>query len=108
MAISSAAEGSQTATISTEHTLSTQTVAATYILSIDCTNMADGDTLELRAYVKVRSSSTEHVYVLGSYSHVQVEDVKMSIPIPTLHSVKFTLTQTAGTGRVFDWNVIKA
>lgn len=108
MALSSASEGSQTATISTEHTLSTETTAATYILSVDCANLANGDTVELRAYVKVRSTSTEAVYLLASYSHAQVEDVKMSIPVPTLHSVKFTLKQTAGTGRAFDWNVIKA
>jgi len=42
------ASGTQAATISTEHTLSTLTGAKVYTLFVDCANMADGDETEIR------------------------------------------------------------
>lgn len=104
----SAAEGTQTCVISTEHTLTTQTTAGTYVLSINLNPLAAGDVIEIRAYVKVRSTSTERVYIYDVWADAQPTDdqVKMTIPIPTLHSCKFTLKQTAGTGRSIEWNAI--
>lgn len=107
MAITSVQNGTQTATISTEHTLgSAVTAAGTFLLSVNTTNMANGDILELRAKTKVLTGGSEAVYMLATYAHVQGDPVKMSIPIPSLYSLTFTLKQTAGTGRSFEWNII--
>jgi len=107
MALSSIQNGTQTATISTEHTLgSAVTAAGTFLLSVNTTNMVNGDVLEIRAKTKVLTGGAEAVYMLATYAHIQGDPVKMSIPIPSLYSLTFTLKQTAGTGRSFEWNII--
>lgn len=107
MAVSSNQNGTQTATINTEHTLGTSvTAAGTYVLEVDTTNMANGDVLELRAKTKVLTGGTEKQYLLATYANVQTDVVKMSIPVPSAYSISFTLKQTAGTGRAFDWNIL--
>lgn len=99
--------GTQTASVSTEHTLgSSVTDAGTYVLSVNTTNMANGDALELRIKTKTLAGDTEALYVLASYVNAQSEPIKMSIPVPSLHSLTCTLKQTAGTGRAFPWNLI--
>lgn len=107
MAVTSAASGSQTATISTEHTLTTITTAGVYVLVVDMVNLANGDTVELRAKTKCKTGSTSRLAFVASYQHAQAEINKYSIPIPVDTEVVFTLKQTAGTGRVFDWNALK-
>lgn len=98
--------GTQTASISTEHTLSTRTSARTYVLLVDLSNLAVGDTVEIRAKVKVLTGSTARQAYVETFTGDQVDDVFISIPIPTAHSCAFTLKQTAGTGRSFDWSVL--
>lgn len=107
MALGSKADGSQTAVITTEHTLSTVTDAGVYQLSVDTDAMANGDELELRVKLKVRSVGTTRQVYLGTYAHVQTDKVKLSTPVAALHEVVFTLKQTAGTGRAFPWEVIQ-
>lgn len=107
MALASNQNGTQSATIGTEHTLGTSIAAAgTFILAVNTTNLANGDVLELRAKTKVLTGGSEAVYILATYAHAQSEPVKMSIPIPSLYSLTFTLKQTAGTGRAFEWNIV--
>lgn len=105
MAISKA-NGSQTAVITTEHTLSTETDDETYILYVDTVNMVLGDELELRVKYKVRSTGTTREMQLAYYAHVQGQPVKASIPIASINEAVFTLKQTAGTGRVFEWEIV--
>lgn len=104
---SSVANGSQTAVISTEHTLATDITGQTYVLVVDCANLAMGDTVELRVYTKCRSGGTERLAYLRSYTNTQGELIKYSVPIPADISCKATLTQTAGTGRVFEWSLLR-
>lgn len=107
MALTSVQNGTQTATIGTEHTLGSAIAAAgTFILSVNTSNLADGDVLELRAKTKVLTGGSEALYLLATYTHAQSDPVKMSIPIPSLYSLTFTLKQTAGTGRSFEWNIL--
>jgi hypothetical protein len=102
------ASGTQTATINTEHTLATITDAGTYMLAVDLNNLINDEVVELRAKVKVLSGGTTRNYLLAIYAHVQSDPVVMSIPIPVLHEVVFTLKQTAvATGRDFPWEVIQ-
>lgn len=107
MTVTSNQSGSQTAVISTEHTLgSAITAAGVYQLVVDTNAMVNGDVLELRIYTKCKSGSTERVAFYACYANVQGEPNKYSIPVPTDTSFKATLKQTAGTGRAFDWNIL--
>lgn len=102
----SAATGTQTATLGTEHTLATIATAGTYQLQVDTAALANGETLTLRASLKVTAGGTARLAFEATYRHAQGEPVKLSVPVPSLHSVAFTLTQTGGTGRSFPWEVV--
>lgn len=97
--------GTQSATVSTEHTLATITSGGTFVLAVDVSNLANGDELELRAVVKARSGSTAKTVYLAGFAHAQADDVAFSVPVPAPHSVAFTLKQIAGTARSFEWAV---
>lgn len=96
--------GSQTASISTEHSLATPTTIGTYVLGVDTVNLVAGDLVELRIYDMVDATNYRQVWK-GAYQHAQVSNGKVSPPIAVTTQVKFTLKQTAGTGRVFPWSV---
>lgn len=100
-------DGSQTAVISTEHTLDTITDAGSFVLMVDMNAMVLGDKLTLRAKVKVRSVGTTRLAYTANYSQNQGEPVAISIPIASVNEVVFTLEQTAGTGRVFPWEIVE-
>ena len=102
----SQAEGSQTAVIDTIHTLATVTAAGTYVLTVDLSNLVLGDTVTLTIEVKVRSTGTTREVYTGTYSNVQEALVATSIPTPSVSEAVFKLEQTAGTGRVFLWEVV--
>lgn len=105
--------GSQTATIGVEHVLADTSAAATYVLSVDMINMVSGDTLELRVYEMVLTSGTRRVVYFASFADAQPADsiIAVSVPISTAltdsGAVEATLKQTAGTGRVYPWNLKK-
>lgn len=99
------ASGTQTATISTEHTLATISTSKTLVLVVDTTNLVNGDAVELRVSRKVLTGGSEALAWFGRYKHAQGDPVKVSIPIPSPFEAKFTLKQTDGTGRNFDWSV---
>lgn len=101
----SKANGSQTAVISTEHTLSTVTDAGSYVLGVDLSNMADGDELTLRIKTKIRSVGTTRLTYEAYYINNQSIENTLSIPIASPHEFVATLEQTAGTGRVYNWEV---
>lgn len=103
---SSAATGTQTATLATEHTLATVTTAGVYQLQVDAANLANGETLTLKAKVKVTSTGTTRLCYEAVYKHAQGEPVKVSVPVPSLHEVVFTLQQDGGTGRAYPWEVV--
>lgn len=102
-------DGSQTAVIATEHTLATITSAGVFVLRVDTSNMVVGDRLVLR--VKAESRVSETVLLLlyeTAFSDVQIEVLKDSPPIasPASGQCSFTLEQTDGTARVFEWSII--
>ena len=102
MTVSVAASGDQTAD-GLEDILTTGTVAGTYVLAVNCANMADGDTLELRIYGKANSSDSESLQYFASFNNVQAEVLKLSIAVPAPVEYKATLKQTAGTDRTYQW-----
>lgn len=96
--------GSQTAVIGTEEILDSPTTVGTYVLSVDTVNLVNGDLLELRCYDMVDGANFRQMWK-GTYQHVQINIAKVSPPIAVTTQAKFTLKQTAGTGRVFPWSV---
>lgn len=96
--------GSQSAVISTEHSLATPTTSATYVFSIDAVNLVLGDSVELRVYDKVDGTNYAQMWK-ATFSNPQANNAKVSPPIAVTTQAKFTLKQTAGTGRSFPWSV---
>ena len=104
---SSEATGSQTAVIDTEHTLATVSTDGTFVLYVDTSNMVLADKTTLRVKVKVTSGGTTRLFLEATYAHVQGMPIIASIPVASINECVFTLEQVAGTGRSYDWEVIK-
>ena len=103
----SEASGAQAATVTTEHTLATISTDGTFVLYVDTSAMVLIDELELRVKVKVKSDGTTREFLIATYAHVQGQPVKASIPVASINECVFTLKQTAGTSRTFNWEIIK-
>ena len=99
--------GTQTATVTTEHTLATITTAGTFVLLVDTNAMVLGDELILRIKTKVTSGGTTRLAYEGGCGGVQGDPVKISIPVRSFYEVVMTLEQAAGTGRSFPWEIIE-
>ncbi len=108
MAVASESQGSQTATIGTEHSLAAPTTAGVRVLEVDTINMAAGDALELRIKVATLTAGTQRVVYLGTWRDAQPADdlIKASFPVPSEQGATFTLKQTAGTGRVYPFKIM--
>lgn len=106
MAVTVSSSGTQTATVSTEHTLVTATASGVYALLVDTVNMLNGDELELRITAAVLSDGTRRLGFLGTFKHVQADPLKVSVPVVAPNGVVATLTQTAGTGRAYPWSLV--
>lgn len=113
MAVTAYASGTQTATVTTEHFLSSPNVAGTFTLHVDTVNMVAGDVLELRVYQMVLTGGTQRVAYFARYDDAQAADdlIKISVPISNeltdTNSLRFSLKQTKGTSRNFPWKVLK-
>lgn len=109
MALVEAQSGSQTAVIGTLHTLGVEeTIDAYYQLLVDVSAMAAGDILELSAELKVKTAGTARVVAFAPLRDVQTEAAALSIPIPCIYGITFKLKQVLGTGRTFDWSILRA
>jgi hypothetical protein len=113
MAVTAHASGTQTATVTTEHFLTSPNVAGTFTLHVDCVNMAAGDSVEFRIYQMVLTGGTSRVAYYARYDGAQPDDdeIKISIPISNeltdTNALRFSLKQTLGTSRNFPWKVLK-
>jgi hypothetical protein len=100
--------GSQTATLTTEHDLATITDAGRYFLKVDCNAMADGEILTLRVYTKARTSDTERLADSFSFQAPLVNKLQQTYVYGVDAHVRFTLQQDGGTGRAYPWQVNNA
>jgi hypothetical protein len=100
-------DGTQTATISTPYAVATITPDGSYALQLNLANMALGDVFTVTEGIKVRSVGTTATTQSSRFAHVQAEPVKIFIPRPSTNEVVYTVTQTAGTGRTFTWEVVQ-
>lgn len=113
MAVTAYASGTQSATVTTEHFLTSPNVAGTFTLHVDTVNMVAGDVLELRVYQMVLTGGTQRVAYYARYDGAQPTDdlIKISVPISNeltdTNSLRFSLKQTYGTSRNFPWKVLK-
>jgi hypothetical protein len=114
MTVTAHASGTQTATIGTEHFLSSPNVAGVFTLHVNLVNMAAGDYVELRVYQMILSGDTPEVAYRDAFQGVQPADNRIAISVPIMNeltdtnSLRFSLKQTLGTGRNFKWKVMKA
>lgn len=102
------ASGTQTATVGSNHDLTTLTGPKTFTLMIDTSNMVFGSTndeLELRIKTKALTGGTERLTYYAYFVGAQDMPVKISIPVPVPYTATVSLKQTFGTSRNFDWNI---
>jgi hypothetical protein len=113
MAVTAQGSGTQTATVTTEHTLLDVAIAGTFTLHVDTVNMVAADTLELRISQMVLTAGTRRVAYYAIYADAQPADdlIKISVPISNeltdAGALRFTLKQTTGTSRNFPWKVLR-
>lgn len=113
MAVTAFGSGTQSATVTTEHFLSSVNEAGTYTLHVDLVNMVAGDYVELRVYQMVLTGGTQRVAYIEIFQGVQPADglIAVSVPISNeltdTNSLRFSLKQTLGTSRNFPWKVLK-
>ena len=100
------ASGTQAATVTTEHTLATVATEGTFVLYVDTAAMVLIDEVELRIKTKILSGGTTREFLLETYTHIQGQPIKASIPVNSDQEVVFTLKQTLGTSRSFPWKVV--
>lgn len=106
-------EGSQTCTISTTHTLVTETVPAggkTYVLRLDVNALASGERLVVEIETKARTSDSTRkaqpaVLLVGGYDQ-KVVDLPF-IAGQESNSVVCKITQQNGTGRAIPWALLE-
>lgn len=111
------AHGTTTPTVGTEATLDAETGAGVYVITVNLKNMVNGDIVQLRAYKKVLTGDAQSwLAYKAEYSNLQGdaaavgskangEVLAISVPIVGAFGCTFTLLQTAGTARAFDWVV---
>jgi len=106
LAVNLEGSGTQTAVISTEHTLFTTTTNKFYMGYIDLTNLSGGDTVELRLKVKIKGAGSVVQVRTETFSGAQVDPLWYFPPLPSDLEITITLKQTAGSGRNFDWRIL--
>lgn len=96
----------QTATLTTEHTLSSPTTAKTRVLLVDANALVAGETLRLRILGKVLTGGTSRIIREATFTGPLAEPHVQSMPAVMPFGGTVTLTQTGGTGRAYDWSLV--
>ncbi len=107
--VSALYQGTQVATINTEHVLATLAFGGIFLLLVDVGNLAGGDTLQLRLYTRsgAGGGGGSKVVKFQSLSGAQTLMVAELGPIAAQDYCQATLKQTAGTGRSYDWKLVR-
>jgi hypothetical protein len=99
------AEGTLTAVLGTEHTVFTTSTGRYRTLVVDLTNLSSGDSLRLRAKAPVVTGGPERLAREYNFADAQSEANSQSMAFDMSCGGTFTITQTAGTARLFSWHV---
>jgi len=86
--------------------------AGTFQLYVDLDNLANGDIIELRLKVRIKSGGNLITLFNRSYAHDHgdpdaSEVLQVSLPVTHIHGCKFTLHQVAGSNKDFDYEIIQ-
>lgn len=112
MAITESNSGTQSCTVTTEHTLVTLTDDAVYALVLDLNNLAGHtttpDILEVRIKRRALTGGTTRQSIIAHYvGGLLANKVVESPPFVVIHSCEISIKQTQGTGRSVDWSIRK-
>jgi hypothetical protein len=113
MTVTAYASGTQSASVGTEHFLSSPNLAGVFTLHVDLINMQAGDQVELRVYQMILTGGTQRVAYVETFQGVQSDDNMIAISVPIsneltdTNSLRFSLKQTLGSSRNFPWKVLK-
>lgn len=103
--------GSQTATLTTLHTLnsgsSPRTLDAIVVLRVNISAMLMGDHVEFVLGEEIQNASETQVdQIIGEVVHARGDNKWwVSPPCMVFYGWDFKLRQTVGTGRAFPWNI---
>lgn len=113
MAITAQGSGTQSATVTTEHTLLDIAIAGVFNFEVDLVNMVAGDVVELRVYKIILTGGTKRTLYFAAFYGAQITDdlIRPSVPfsneLTDAASLRLTLKQTFGTSRNFPWKSLK-
>jgi hypothetical protein len=105
------ASGTQAATVNTEHFVGTdpETTTGAFQFRVELNEMARADTLEIRVYEKVNDSAdTARQIAMWPILNEQTDLLFVSPALMLGNGWRFSIKQTTGTGRSFQWAVWKA
>lgn len=110
MAVTVVDSGSQTATISTTHTLNTgsspRTTDLVVVLRVDVNAMAAGDYVRFFAAEEIQNDAgTSRDAKIGELYGLQTSKWWTSPAFLLANGWDFKLLQSAGTGRAFPWSI---
>jgi hypothetical protein len=74
---------------------------------LDLTNMASGDTIVLKQYMKIKSGGNYILFGTETYNGVQTAPLACLDLRSAKYGFKITLQQTSGTNRSVDWQTMK-
>ena len=105
------ASGSQACTVTTEHFLGTDpdTTTGVFQFCIETSAFVRGDTFELRVYEKINDTGdTARQCKKWVFSNEQDDLMFISEALMLVIGFRFSIKQTAGTGRTVQWSIRKA
>ena len=108
MAVTQESSGSQTATVTTEHTLATIATNKSFVLIIDCNALAAGEYVELKIKRDARSADatrTMHTRIVSWLEAAMMPIIRMPADTAGAGEYVATLKQLNGTGRAFPWAI---
>lgn len=91
-----------------EDTLATLTETGDYRLGCDLNDLVNGDTGEIRIYVKTRPGGTSRVVYRQQFAHIQADPNWQSpvVSVPVGGEIKASIVQVAGTASV-PWSLYR-
>ena len=110
MAVVVTQSGSQTCTVTTEHTVTTTVnTAGTYVFKVDLNASVNGDAFEVRVKCKARAADTARVIYFETFANVQDDPIKIGAPcaIAVNEALDCSIKQTTGTSRAVPWNLLQ-
>lgn len=104
------AEGDQTAVLSTDHDVGSDTAAGGYSGRVDVSNLAAAETITICLLTRTRATGTGATE--RCIAHVTLTGVPTTTSILVVEGfcdlgAKLRLKQTGGTGRLFPWKLLR-